>query len=219
MTENIITDKNKKEKIYSEFEKILYNQIFETLKKESDRAKLILIASWIDHFLNVKIQNEFSKGNKKARKHLFSANGPFASLSSKLNFAFCAGWIDSDVYHDIKIIKKLRDRCAHSIDNISFNEEKMRKKIEEFLVPKREFYDWGELWAVCTTKNEIIISAGKKPDNIKENLYIPGCLTLDMALPIIFMVLISNLKIPFSIKNNKDVIFTIDIPDYIKDFE
>lgn len=214
---NIIMDKNKKEKICNEFEKNLHNQIFESLKNESDRAKLILVASWIDHFLYVKLQNEFSKGNKKALKNLFSTNGPFATLSSKLNIAFCAGWIDSDVYHDIQIIKKLRNHCAHSIENISSNEERIRDEIEKFLIPKRKFYDWGRLWAVSNTKDEIIISTGKKPNNVKENLYIPGSLTLDIALPIIFTVLVSNLKLPFYMKNNnKDIIFTIDIPDYMK---
>ena len=207
----------KKEKIYSEFEKNLHSQIFESLKNESDRAKLILVASWIDHFLHVKLQNEFSKGNKKARKDLFSTNGPFATFSSKLNLAFCAGWIDSDVYHDIQIIKKLRNYCAHSIENISSNEERIRNEIEKFLVPKRKFYDWEKLWAVSTTKNEIIISTGEKPDNLTEDLYIPGNLTLNMALPIIFIVLISNLKLPFRMKvDNQNITFMIDIPSYMK---
>ncbi len=213
-------DENKKEKIYSEFEKNLHGQIFESLKNESDRAKLILVTSWIDYFLRVKLQNEFSKGNKKARKDLFSTNGPFATLSSKLNLAFCAGWIDSDVYHDIQIIRKLRNYCAHSIENISFNEERIRKEIEKFLVPKRKFYDWGKLWAVSTTRNEIIISTGEKPDNLTENLYIPGNLTLNMALPIIFTVLISNLKLSFYTEgDNRDIVFIIDIPDYMKKTE
>ena len=136
-------DKNKKEHLYAQFEKELHNQVINSLEKESDRAKLILVVSWIDHFLNVKLQNEFSKGNKKARKDLFS-NGPFATFSSKLNLAFCAGWIDSDVYHDIQVIRKLRNGCAHSIDSISLNEEKIRKEIEKFKVPRRKFFDWGE---------------------------------------------------------------------------
>lgn len=210
-------DENKKEKIYSEFEEKLHNLILDSLKKESDRAKLILVSSWIDYFLKVKIQNEFSKGNKKARKDLFSLNGPFATFSSKLNLAFCAGWIDSDVYHDIQIIRKLRNDCAHSIENITLDEERVRKEIEKFKVPKRKFYDWGNLWAVSTEK-EIIIATGEKPDNVSENLYIPGNLTLIIALPIIFTVLISNLKLPFC-EDDNDFIFTIGLPDYMKDTE
>lgn len=203
-------------KIYSEFEENFHNLLIDSLKNESDRAKLILASAWIDYFLLLKLQNEFSKGNSKARKNLFSLNGPFGTFSSKLNLAFCAGWIDSDVYHDIQIIKKLRNECAHSINVISLDEERIRKEIEEFQVPKRKFYDWGELWAVYKDK-KIIISSGEKPTNPTENLYIPGNLTLLIALPTILTVLISNLKIPFSLKvDNQDIIFTIDIPDYMK---
>ena len=209
-------NERKKENIYDEFEIKFYNIVVGSLKNESDRAKLILIVSWIDYFLHAKIQNEFSKGNKKARKELFSANGPFTTFSSKLNLAFCAGWIDSDVFYDIQIIRKLRNDCAHSIENISLDEEKIRNKIEEFKVPKRKFHDWGELWAVSTDK-EIILGTCKKPNNVTENLYIPGSFTLNLALPVILTVLISNLKLPFSMEgDNKDIVFAVDLPDYLK---
>ena len=61
-----------------------------TLADESDRASVILAASWIDKFLEAKLRNEISKGNAKARKTLFSLNGPFVTFSGKLNAAFCA---------------------------------------------------------------------------------------------------------------------------------
>ena len=193
-------DKNKKERLFAQFEKELLNQVINSLEKESDRAKLILVVSWIDHFLNVKLQNEFSKGNKKARKDLFSSNGPFATFSSKLNLAFCAGWIDSDVYHDIQVIRKLRNECAHSIDSISLNEEKIRKEIEKFKVPRRKFFDWSEpnIWVV-SKENKIILTSGKKPDEAtgKLKMFFSGAMTLTIALPLIFTVLISNLRIHF----------------------
>lgn len=72
------------------------------LDKETDRSQVIISAAWMDQFLGVKLKNEFSKGNSKAREKLFSENGPFASLSAKLDAAFCAGWIDADVYHDAR---------------------------------------------------------------------------------------------------------------------
>ena len=213
-------DKNKKEQLYAEFEKELHNQLINSLEKESDRAKLVLVVSWIDHFLNVKLQNEFSKGNKKARKDLFSSNGPFAAFSSKLNLAFCAGWIDSDVYHDIQIIKKLRNDCAHSIDSISLNEEKIRKEIEKFKVPRRKFFDWGEpnIWVV-SKENKIILTSGEKPDEAtgKLKMFFSGAMTLTIALPVIFTVLISNLKIYFLTEDgNQNISFIIGLPDYMK---
>ncbi|MBD3339725.1 MAG: hypothetical protein GF353_11490 [Candidatus Lokiarchaeota archaeon] len=220
MEKTLITkmDKGNKNNISQEFKQMLHDQILNSLKHESDRAKLILICSWIDYLLKLKIQNEFSEGNKKARKDLFSSNGPFSTFSAKLNLAYCAGWIDSDVYHDIEIIRKLRNHCAHSIENITLNEELIRKEIEKFKVPKRQYYNWGELWATYNEK-EIIISTGEKPDNVSKTLYIPGNLTLMIALPIILLVLISNLKLPLSLEDENNTIITIALPDYMKDFE
>ena len=90
-----------------------------SLSDESDRGRVIVTASWIDLLIKVKLMNEFSKGNAEARKSLFSGSGSFATFSAKVNAAFCAGWIDDDVYHDIQVIKKLRKRlrpqCGKSI--------------------------------------------------------------------------------------------------------
>lgn len=83
-----------------------FEAITKVLAEESDRARILLVAGWIDEFLKVKLMNEYSKGNSRAREQLFSANGPFATFSGKANAAFCAGWIDPDVYHDIQIIQK-----------------------------------------------------------------------------------------------------------------
>ena len=125
-----------------------------TIAEESDRAKVILVAAWIDHLLEVKLKNEFSKGNAKARKKLFNQSGTFASFSAKLNTVFCAGWIDTDVYHDVQIIREIRNDCAHTIEPISLNDENISSLLKSFHVPRRQYYDWDELKA-ATTNNGI----------------------------------------------------------------
>jgi len=210
-------DKEKEYKVYEEFENKFYFQIIDSLRSESDRAKIILSISWADYFLNVKLSNEFSKGNKDARKNLFSVNGPFATFSTKLNFAFCAGWIDADVYHDLQIVRKLRNDFAHSIDIVTLDEDKIRKELEKLKVPKRKFYDWGKIWAV-STKDGFEIGSGEKPNNANEELSIPGVLTLIIAIPVILFVLISNLQLPLTMESdNENLFFTIGLPDYMKD--
>jgi hypothetical protein len=183
-------DKEKEYKIYEEFEKKFNSIVINSLRNESDRAKIILSISWADFFLEGKIKTELSKGNKDAKKNLFSANGPFATFSAKLNLAFCAGWIDADVYHDLQIIRKLRNKCAHSIDIISLEQDIINKEIQKFKVPNRKFYDWGKIWVV-STEDGIEISSGKKPNHVIEDLGgIPGSLTLIIAIPVILFVAI-----------------------------
>ena len=210
-------DKEQEYKLYQEFEKHFNVQIANSLKDESDRAKIILAASWADYYLQVKFEKEYSKGNKKARKIIFSANGPFASFSSKLNIAFCAGWIDSDVYHDIQIIRRLRNECAHTINKISLSEEKYRTEIEKFKVPKRKYFDWNQVGAI-SVDDSVLIYSGEKPEDFNEDLCLSGNLKLLIAIPVILFVLVSNLKIPFVFEgHNIQTPFAIELPGYMKD--
>jgi len=124
--------------------------ISDALSEESDRACVILVASWADYFLMTKLTQEFSKGNSDARSALFSSNGPFATFSGKLNASFCAGWIDRDVYHDLQVIRKLRNEFAHSIDNYTLHDEPLRSMVAKLHVPKRQYRNWGQLGAAAT---------------------------------------------------------------------
>ena len=93
---------NKKNSISIDFGK----RIAYALSDESDRGCVILVASWADNFLRIKLAHELDRGTADARSALFTSNGPFATFSAMLNVAFCAGWIDSDVYHDLHVVRK-----------------------------------------------------------------------------------------------------------------
>ena len=185
-----------------------------SLSEESDRARVIIVACWIEEFLKVRLMNDFSKGNAKARKALFSNNGPFATFSAKINAVFCAGWIDNDVHHDIQVIRNLRNSFAHNYNSVSLDEEEFRKRIESLRVPHRQFYDWGQLRA-ASTDTGIIIYSGDKPPEAKEQLHIPGAATFRMALPILLGVLASNLGILFA-TDEEDTVAKIELPKYME---
>lgn len=185
-----------------------------SLSDESDRARVIVVACWIEEFLKVRLMNEFSKGNAEAREALFSNNGPFATFSAKTNAAFCAGWIDSDVHHDIRVIRKLRNIFAHSYNPVSLDEEETRNLIQSLRVPHRQFYDWGKLGA-ASTDNGIVIYSGDKPPEANEELHIPGAATFRMALPIVLAVLAANLGIPFS-TDEEGTIAMIKLPNHME---
>ena len=192
---------------------INYFKVFnKAIAEESDRAKVVLVVSWIDNFLEVKLKNEFSKGNAKARKQLFTPSGPFSSFSAKLNTVFCAGWIDADVHHDVQKIRKLRNDCAHAIEPISLNDENIRSLLESLHVPRRQYYDWGELKA-ASTNNGILLYTGEKPEDAEEDLYL-GVLTFNMAISLIVAVLLANLEIPFTIDEKEFFIMTL--PKYME---
>jgi len=185
-----------------------------SLSDESDRGRVIITASWIDLLIKVKLMNEFSKGNAEARKSLFSGNGPFATFSAKVNAAFCAGWIDNDVYHDIQVIKKLRNVFAHDAGRVSLDNEETRKLIESLRVPHRQFYDWGQLRAASTIDG-VVIYTGETPPEAKDELHIPGAATFKTALPLLVAVLVSNLGILFATKE-KGTVVQLTLPKHME---
>jgi len=190
-------------------------EVFSTsLADESDRAQVILAASWIDMFLKAKLMNHFSKGNARARKEIFTGNGPFATFSAKLNATFCAGWIDRDVYHDVQIIRKLRNTFAHSIEPVSLNDKEVRTLLESLRVPHRQYDDWGQLRAASTDNGGVLLYTGEKPPEAIEELH-TGAITFRMALPLIVAVLVANLSIPFT-TDEEGTITTITLPGHMK---
>jgi hypothetical protein len=165
-----------------------FGSIIATLAAESDRGRILLVMSWIDWFLQLKISNEFRRGNSSARDKLFAAGGPFGSLSNKLTTAFCAGWIDRDVYHDIDVLRKLRNTAAHRIEPASPNDDATLKLIQSFQVPHRHYHDWGAL-------QEAQVFELMGHDRV-------GDVNLMVALPLIFYVLVCNLGIPIKVEGD-----------------
>lgn len=185
------------------------------LAEESDRARIIVSACWIEEFLKVKLMNEFSKGNADARKSLFSVNGPFATFSAKVTSAYCAGWIDADVYHDINVIRKLRNICAHSIEPVSLDDQETRALIESLRVPHRQFYDWGELRAAAIPRGVVLYTREKPSADATEDLAIPGAATFKIALPLVVAVLVANLGIPFATAEERAAV-TLELPEHME---
>ncbi len=190
-------------------------RVSELLSEESDRACVILAASWVDHFLGIKLAQEFSKGNSKARDALFSANGPFATFSAKLNAVFCAGWIDSDVYHDLQVIRNLRNEFAHSIDSRTLHDEPFPKMVGRLRVPKRQYHDWGQLRAAATDGG-VVLFTGERLAEAVEDLDISK-ISFRMGASVIVAVLVANLGIPVDMGGSVGTI-KFELPEHMGEF-
>jgi len=182
-------------------------------KESSDRAKVIITVAQIEYLLDMKLKEQFSGGNSNVRKKLFSENGAFSTFSSKVDIAYCSGWIDSDVFHDIEILRKIRNIFAHSFEALSLDSSDIKKLIEKFQVPHREYYDWGKL-KIASLDNGIVMYTGDKPDRAKEELEVPGRLFFVIGMSILYAVLLENLR--FKVKFSDGKIIDITLPNHMK---
>lgn len=189
-------------------------RVSDALAEESDRACVILVASWADHLLRIKLAREFSKGNSDARSTLFSSNGPFATFSGKLNAAFCAGWIDHDLCHDLDVVRKLRNEFAHSINGHSLHEETFPSMVPKLRVPKRQYYNWGELGAVATDSG-VVLFVGERPVDAEEDLEVSK-ITFRMGVSAILSVLFANLDIPVDAGESTGSM-RVELPEHMRE--
>lgn len=190
------------------------------LHGESDRGRVLVAAMWMDLFLTCRLKNEFGKGNSKARERLFNAQGPFSSLSAKIDAAFCAGWITGDLHHDLHLLRDLRNDCAHDLDFAGLNDKALSKQLAAFKTPHRQFHDWGKLKAASTAEGAVIIYSGERPEEAIKDLdfTLPGNFTFSLAIPVLLAVLVSQLQIPFA-EDDKGQIVIAKIPDYMNNAE
>ena len=91
------------------------------LDKESDRALVILAASYLENLLWELIGTIMQVEEKDVNKLLFEeSNAPLSTFSSRINMAYCLGLIDKDQKSDLDQIRHIRNEFAHKFFDISF---------------------------------------------------------------------------------------------------
>ena len=189
-----------------------------SMQEESDRARVLLAVMWMDHFLTCRLNNELGKGNRDARKRLFGPTGPFSSFAAKIDIAFCGGWISPDLHHNMHLLRRIRNDCAHSLDFPGLNDAELSKRISQLRTPRRQYFDWGNLKAAATADGAVIIYSGDRPEEATEDLdfTIPGRLGFHMAIPIVLVVLISELEVPL-IVDEKGNLMIARLPEHMRE--
>ena len=156
-----------------EIDSLQWSGFFDELQAESDRGATILASVWIENLLERKLGTLFTKGNSKTRQKLYDLNGPFSSFSSKILAAYSLGWIDSDIFNDINLVRKIRNEFAHKLHGVDLESSKIRGLIDEFKTPCRYYYDWNKLRAAATIEGRgVILYTGEQPDNAGDELHI-----------------------------------------------
>ena len=83
------------------------------LKKESDRAAVILGAAQLDNLLE-QILLKVLLPNPQSKDDLFNGNGPLITFSAKINLTYRLGIIDAPLTRNLHLIRKIRNDFAHA---------------------------------------------------------------------------------------------------------
>jgi len=121
---------------------------WDTFEKESDRSVGIVAASLLNVLLEEVIRTFYVKDRHVA--DLFKNDHMLMTFYSKINMAYYSGYIPKVIYHDLKIVCKIRNKFAHSLlAGLDFKEKTLvnlikecelrPKTMDEIFVPKLKY--------------------------------------------------------------------------------
>jgi DNA-binding MltR family transcriptional regulator len=95
-----------------------YNRVADLFDKESDRAAAILAASYLETLLEKLLRATFVR---TPSTDMFSSRGPLSTFASRTDLAYALGLFHEGVYHDLTLIRRVRNDFAHNFDDATFS--------------------------------------------------------------------------------------------------
>jgi DNA-binding MltR family transcriptional regulator len=118
----------------------LWEGFEEEFREEGDRAAVIIGAAFLDEYLRQLIASflidEENEVNELlgSEKHLMR---PLGSFSVRIRTAYCLGLISKHEYHDLKIIRDMRNKFAHKMHGLSLADQEIREKCSKLVYPHK----------------------------------------------------------------------------------
>lgn len=117
-----------------------YQGFLKEFQNESPRAAVIVGAAFLDAQLRKLLAN-FLIDQKKAVDELLGnedkPDRPLSAFSARIRAAYCLGLISKDERDDLHIIKRVRNRFAHRLHDLSFDDKEIVNWCNSLQIPKK----------------------------------------------------------------------------------
>ena len=169
-------------------------RFFDEMKAESDRGSAVLAAAWVDDLLARRL-GQLARERHVRRRSTHSAKQP-STFSARIKAANAAGILDGDVYHDLQLLRRIRNHFAHHIHGTSLDAPEVRVLVDDLKLPRREYYDWDELSAAATAQGDgVVLYTGDRPPGAGEPLVIPVAFKFRWAVSVLLAYLSSDIGV------------------------
>jgi len=95
-------------------------------RDESDRSAALILSSNLDNCLRNLLDGHFIPISPDHDDYLFKGHGPLSTFSSRIYISFSLGLINDSEFHDLNLIRKIRNKFAHDEERISFESDPIR---------------------------------------------------------------------------------------------
>lgn len=93
-------------------------KVLNLLSKESDRGLVLVGAAFVDTLLEELLTKYFVDDSENS-KALLDNMGALSTFSSRIRLAYALGLISKDDFIDLNLLRKIRNDCAHSDEDIN----------------------------------------------------------------------------------------------------
>lgn len=100
-----------------------YGEFLTEFQHESDRAAAILGGVLLDEHLRVLLKSVLIDDEETLNLLERGENSPLSSFSARIKGAYCMGLISKDVFDDLETIREIRNRFAHQLHGLSFEDQ------------------------------------------------------------------------------------------------
>jgi DNA-binding MltR family transcriptional regulator len=105
---------------------------FHVLKHESDRGKVLIVATYLDEALKG-LHHDFivlcEKREKDLCDKMMRPMGILSSFAAKIQLAYSYGLIDQLLFAQLEILRSVRNYVAHNISAFSFDTPEVEQKV------------------------------------------------------------------------------------------
>lgn len=102
----------------------------------SDRARAVLLPAFVENalerYLKSKLRPTFPSSDYR---RLFGFEAPLGSFSAKIQMVYAFNWCGPHTYHDLGIIRELRNGFAHSRNSFEFTTPEVAAMCRELRAP------------------------------------------------------------------------------------
>ncbi|MDY6988935.1 MAG: MltR family transcriptional regulator [Thermodesulfobacteriota bacterium] len=102
---------------------------------KSDRASAIVGAALLDEELENLLRSFFVDKPKVVDK-LIRDGGPMGSFGMRIRFSYALGLLPETIFHDLKLVQKVRNFFAHTSRDVEMNHKKLAGLISSFKAPE-----------------------------------------------------------------------------------
>jgi DNA-binding MltR family transcriptional regulator len=129
VTNNIVESSDKSKERVAPIVKEL-KQKNKEIAQESPRARIIIFISFIDELLK-KLLTAKLVINPSKNDELFDSSKPLFYFGPKIELAYRLGIISSQLKHDLDMLRRIRDLCAHEHSKKTFENEEIKSRVDQ----------------------------------------------------------------------------------------